>query len=353
MNLTYLNMKRNFRRYSNEYTKKLQKPQKELSFSGAFYAQKGANVFTGSNGFQNRSEKINNQVKTRFSVASGSKIFTSVAICMLVEMGKISFGTKLIDCLNIDFPHFDKEITIHSLLTHTSGVPDYFDEEEMDDYEMLWESKPMYHMRSPKDFLSMFQDQRMQGEVGSPFRYNNAGYIILGLVVEHVAQCSFTDFVEKHIFQKANMKGSGYFEMDRLPTLTAFGYIDEPDGTWKSNMYAIPVKGGPDGGAYVTVEDMEKFWKALISYELLSEEMTHMLFKPRVVVAAEDNIYYGYAGYMEVNDNREVIKYIQMGYDPGVNYRAVYDLKSDMLIVVCSNKSEGAYELLKEIENIL
>lgn len=333
--------------------KKLQKLQEELLFSGAFYAQKGEEILTGNSGFQNRSERINNQVNTRFSIASGSKIFTSVAICMLVEKGKISFETKLLDCLDIDLPYFDKGITIHHLLIHTSGVPDYFDEEEMNDYEALWESKPNYQMRSTKDFLPLFQDERMKANVGSSFQYNNSGYILLGLVVEHIAQCSFTDFVEKHIFQKVGMQNSGYFEMDHLPRHTAFGYIEQPDGIWKTNMYSIPIKGGPDGGAYVTVEDMAQFWKSLMSHELLSEETTRILLKQKVVVVAEDNIYYGYAGYMEVNDHKEVVKYIQMGYDPGVNYRAVYAPKSDMLIIVCSNESEGAYELLKELESIL
>lgn len=325
----------------------------EHSFSGAFYAQKGGKVFTGSYGLQNRSEGISNRVETRFPIASGSKIFTTVAICMLVDMGKITFKSKLTDCVDIKFPFFDKDITIHHLLTHTSGVPDYFDEEEMDDYEVLWESKPMYHMRSPKDFLPMFQNERMKAEVGNSFRYNNSGYILLGLVVEHFSECSFTDFVEKHIFLKAGMRDSGYFEMDRLPKHTAYGYIDQPDGNWKTNVYSVPVKGGADGGAYVTVEDMAKFWKALFSYELLSEEITKMLLTPHEVVDAGENIYYGYAGFMEVNNHQEVVKYIQMGYDPGVNYRAICDPKSDMLIVVCSNESEGAYELLKEMESIL
>jgi len=332
---------------------KLQKVLAEISFSGAFYAQKNEEVLIGSNGFQNRSEEINNRVETKFPIASGSKIFTSVAICMLVEMGKITFKSKLTDCVDIEFPFFDQDITIHHLLTHTSGVPDYFDEEEMDDYEVLWESMPMYQMRSPKDFLPMFQNGRMKAEVGNSFRYNNSGYILLGLVVEHIAKCSFTDFVEKHIFHKVGMSDSGYFEMDRLPKHTAFGYIDLPDGTWKTNVYSVPVKGGADGGAYVTVGDMAKFWKALLGFELLSEDMTHMLLSPREVVDVEDDIYYGYAGFMEVNSHQEVIKYIQMGYDPGVNYRAVYEPKSDILIIVCSNQSEGAYELLKEIESIL
>ncbi|WP_249870058.1 serine hydrolase domain-containing protein [Oceanobacillus saliphilus] len=331
----------------------LKEKQKELFFSGAFYATKDNEILQGSNGFANRSEKIDNQLNTRFAIASGCKIFTAVAICMLVEAGKISFKSRLKNCIDIEFPYFDKDITLHHLLTHTSGVHDYFNEEIMDDFELLWKSRPMYHVRSPRDFLPMFQHERMQANINSSFQYNNAGYILLGLIVEHVANCNFTEFVEEHIFHKAGMRSSGYFEIDRLPERTALGYIEDLDGTWKTNIYSLPVKGGPDGGAYVSVEDMFRFWQALSNHQLLSKKMTQSLLKPREVVVAEDNIYYGYCGYMELDDDKRVVKYIQMGYDPGVNFRAVYYPGRKTIIVVCSNQSEGAYELLKEIENIL
>ncbi|WP_339254694.1 serine hydrolase [Sporosarcina sp. FSL W8-0480] len=331
----------------------LEKVQTELLFSGAFYAQKGNEILKGSSGFANRSEKIANLVNTRFAIASGCKIFTSVAICMLAESGEISFDTKLKDCLDTEFPHFDNDITIHHLLTHTSGVPDYFNEEIMDDFETLWKSRPMYHIRSPKDFLPMFQYEKMQDHPGSPFQYNNTGYILLGLIVEHVTKSSFTGFVEEHIFRKAGMTNVGYFEMDRLPERTALGYIEVPEGTWKSNIYSLPAKGGPDGGAFVTVEDMGRFWQALTNHELLSKDMTQLLLNPREVVDEEDNIYYGYCGFMELDDSKKVVKYIQMGYDPGVNFRSVYYPETKTTIIVCSNESEGAYELLKEIENTL
>src|SRR5699024_1441931 len=126
----------------------LKEKQKELLFSGAYYAESINEVLTGSNGFANRSEEITNKVNTKFSIASGSKIFTAVAVCMLVEEGKISFDSKLKDCLDVEFPYFDGGITIHHLLTHTSGVQDYFNEDIMDDFELLWRTRPMYHVRS-------------------------------------------------------------------------------------------------------------------------------------------------------------------------------------------------------------
>ncbi|MFC4025492.1 serine hydrolase domain-containing protein [Oceanobacillus longus] len=329
----------------------LAKKQQELQFSGSIHIRKsGEKILSDSFGYAIHSEKIANQPHTRFSIASGSKIFTSVAICKLVEEGKITFDTKIINCLDIDFPYFDEGITIHHLLTHTSGVPDYFDEDEMDDYEELWETLPSYRVRCAKDFLPMFQYEKMQAETGNTFKYNNTGYIILGLVIEHNSGMNFVDYIEKKIFHTAGMTDSGYFSMDQLPESVSIGYMEQPDGTWKSNIFSLPAKGGPDGGAYVTATDMGIFWEALTSGRLLSEEMTSILLTPQENVV--EDIFYGYGGYMESNE-QGVVKYNQMGYDPGVNYRSVHYPNQNLTIVVCSNKSEGAYEMLKEVERLI
>jgi CubicO group peptidase (beta-lactamase class C family) len=92
---------------------------------------------------------------TRYGIASGCKLFTAIAICQLVEERKLSFDSKLKECLDLQFPNFDEEITIHHLLTHTSGIPDYFDEEVMDDLKSCG-LKPMYRIRS-LGFLACFK----------------------------------------------------------------------------------------------------------------------------------------------------------------------------------------------------
>ncbi|QUW23585.1 serine hydrolase [Sporosarcina sp. Marseille-Q4063] len=328
----------------------IDKIQVDIGFSGTFYAKSKENILTGSYGFANRSEKIKNQTNTRYAIASGCKIFTSVAICQLVEDGNITFNTKVKECLDINFPYFDEEVTIHHLLTHTSGIPDYFDEDEMGDYEELWVSTPMYHIRKLKDFLPLFQNMKMKADVGGSFHYNNSAYIVLGLIVEQVSDLEFGDYIEKYIFQKIGMTESGYFEMDELPEGVALGYIEKPDGSWKTNIYSLPVKSASDGGAYVTANDMIVFWDALTTHQLLTKEMTRTLLTPRTEVV--EDIYYGYGGYMETNQN-SVVKYILMGYDPGVNFRAVHYPETQLTIVVCSNESDGAYEMIKGIEKVI
>lgn len=199
----------------------------------------------------------------------------------------------------------------------------------------------------------MFQHMEMQNDLNSSFQYNNTGYILLGLVVESLTKMSFTEYVETFIFKKTSMHHSGYFEMDRLPENTAPGYIELSGGFWKSNIYSLPVKGGADGGAYVTASDRALFWKALFDGFLLSDKILEMFLKPRVIVDEEDRIFYGYCGYMELDENNQTVKYIQMGYDPGVNFREVYYPASQKIITVCSNHEEGAYELLGEIEVLI
>ncbi|MFD2657024.1 serine hydrolase domain-containing protein [Gracilibacillus thailandensis] len=330
--------------------KRIKAAMEKIDFSGTVIVQNPNNIVVEkSYGFANRSEYLENKVDTRFGIASGCKLFTSIAICQLVERGKLSFETKLQNCLDISLPHFDSSISIHHLLTHTSGIPDYFDEEVMDDFEVLWIKYPMYTIRRLEDFLPLFQQNAMKLQVGERFHYNNAGYILLGLIVEQASNLSFSDYIQEHIFNKAGMDQSGYFEFDALPQNTALGYMDFSDGSWKTNIYSLPVKGGSDGGAYTTVKDMIKLWDALIRNQLLSVEYTKKLFTP-YVKTDEQNSYYGYGVWIE-KKHANINKYHVMGYDPGVSFHSAYYPENNYKVVVCSNKSEGAYDIMKEIEN--
>ncbi|WP_339217206.1 serine hydrolase domain-containing protein [Ornithinibacillus sp. FSL M8-0202] len=323
----------------------------EVGFSGAILVRKNGEVIHESAyGYANRSDQLINTVHTRFGIASGCKLFTAISIGILVDEGKITFDTRLSDCLDIPFSNFSDEITIHHLLSHTSGIPDYFDESVMDDFEELWKTRPMYSMRELKDFLPMFQHRDMMFQPGSQFHYNNAGFIVLGLVIEQLAGMSFTDFVEQKVFARAGMKDSGYFSLDQLPANTAVGYIDDvAAGTWKSNMYSIPIKGGADGGAFITVHDMVRLFDALFSKKLLTKSTTERLVS--VQAEGEDDEFYGYGIWMDKQAD-EITKYHVMGYDPGVSFHAaVY--ANGVEVVIASNKSEGAYSIMVAIEELL
>lgn len=332
-------------------TEQIAKIQSSNHFSGTVFVKDGERILADvSYGYANRSEQLKNQTTSRYGIASGCKLFTSIAICQLVEEGKLSFDTTIGECLDLDFPYLDEKITIHHLLTHTTGMPDYFDEEVMDDFEELWVKNPMYHLRRLSDFLPLFQNEHMKSPKVGRFHYNNAGYILLGLIVEQVSGLVFTDYVEERIFKEVGMLESGYFAFDALPQGTALGYIDNSDGTWKTNIYSLPVKGGSDGGAYVTAKDMVRLWEALMNHRLLNKVLTNQLLTAHTQV--DEDSFYGYGIWIKKNE-KGVFKYHVMGYDPGVSFHSAYFPNSSQIVVVCSNKSTGASDIMNGIEEEL
>lgn len=145
------------------------------------------------------------------------------------------------------------------------------------------------------------------------------------------------------------MYNSGYFSLDALPKNTAYGYIEnELDGSWKANIYSIPIVGGPDGGAFVTAPDMIKFWKGFFEFRLLSNDYIQKLTTDYIY--AEDDDYYGYGIWINKKNN-EVFKYHLMGGDPGVSFRSSVYPQYDIQSVVIGNKEYGGYVITKEIEN--
>lgn len=310
-------------------------------------------VFEQAYGSAIRSESVPNRNDTRFQIASGCKIFTSVAVCQLIERGVVSPSTLLTDCLDVPFPQFDPRITVQHLLTHTSGIPDYFDEGVMDDYEALWLQRPMYTIRTPADFLPLFQDQPMQTAPGSTFAYNNAGFIVLGLLIEQYTGTSFTDYITKHIFEVCGMHDSGYFAANQLPERTALSYIENTDGTWRSNIYAVPIIGGADGGAYTTAADMAHFWAALLGQRLLSREGTAALLTPHIGTQAQAPwSHYGYGVWIDTTTNG-VRKYFVEGSDPGIAFRSSVYPAHEMTLTLLGNTGRTLWSVYSDLETIV
>ncbi|MCG7407359.1 beta-lactamase family protein [Paenibacillus sp. ACRRX] len=321
------------------------------SFAGSILVHDGEQtVLQQAYGLANRSEQMANQVDTRYGMASGCKIFTAVAICKLVERGLLTFETPLHTCMDISGTSWSQEITIHHLLTHSSGVPDYFDEEYMTDYSELWQTTPMYTILSPRDMLPLFQDQPMKFNPGERFSYNNSGYILLGIIVENVSGMPFHAFVTQHVFEACGMRDSGYYRLDQLPERTATGYMLDKEGAWRTNMYSIPIMSLPDGGAFTTTADMDIFWTSLVNNRLLTEEITRTMLTP--FVKSSEYVSYGYGVWINTVDN-EVIKYYVMGCDPGVGLISSLYMKTKARVHVLSNLTNGASKLGHRINELL
>ncbi len=331
--------------------RKLDKLAETDSLSGVVTVhQRGERLFARAEGLANRSDSIPNRIDTRFQIASGCKIFTAVAICQLVERGALTFEAPLADCLSIEFPRFDGRVTVHHLLTHTSGIPDYFEEVAGADYEDLWKRQPMYRIKTPCDFLPLFQGEKMKSAAGERFGYNNAAYIVLGLVVEEQSRKQFVDYIQDRIFAPAGMADSGYFRSDQLPDRTALAYIEEgADGAWRTNIYSVPIIGGPDGGAYVTAPDMVRFWHALYTGRLLSRSMTETLLHPHVDATGDCRAtQYGYGVWMRQGTGGSPIHYVE-GWDPGVAFLSASYPENDLVVTVACNAQRSVWRIFDAI----
>jgi CubicO group peptidase (beta-lactamase class C family) len=323
-------------------------------FSGVVYLSREDEVlFEHASGPAIRPESIPNRVDTRFQTASGCKIFTAVAICRLVEAGRLSFDTPLKDCVAESFPNYAPNITIAHLLTHTSGITSYFEEDVDPDYEAIWKDRPMYRIRNPRDFLPIFQNKQMKFAPGERFDYNDGGYILLGVAIESVTGKSFRACIEENVFGPAEMGDSGYFPTDQLPDRTAYAYIKNPDGTWRTNFFAVPIIGAPDGGAYTTAPDMVRFWRALVGNRLLDKRTTDLLLEPRVATTWKPPYtHYGYGIWIDRAADG-VRKFFVEGSDPGVALRSATYPADNVILTMIGNTGRALWPLYREIEKTL
>ncbi len=312
----------------------------------------GELIFESFAGFADMANERSNNKNTRFASASAGKVFVAVGILKLIEEGKISLDDTLSKVLPIDLHQIDPDVTVKQLLTHTSGVPDYFDEEIMSEYEELWADYPNYKVRRNSDLLPLFIDKPMQYPKGTKFRYNNSGFVLLALIIEHNTAMPFDDYMKRVIFEPCGMSSTGYFELDRLPANCANNYIPcEPAGTYRTNIYSVDTKGTGAGGAFITTEDITRFWDALIQHRLLSKEMTEAMLS--IQSQDEEENYYGYGIWIRKDEHSNQSRYYFQGYDPGVSFISEYDPETLTQITLVSNFGDNVWREIQKIRNNL
>ena len=323
------------------------------AFSGVIsICQQGTVLYESAAGYADRSNQIQNTLETRFGIASGTKFFTALAIGKLIEAKKLSFSTKLKDCIALDFPRYSQEITIRHLLTHTSGIPDYYDEEKIADFDNFTLSTPWYELKGPRDYLAAFPDEAMKFKPGERFSYSNGGYILLGVVIEELSGLKYQDFVGQTIFKAIGMNHSGYFALNKLPEKTAMGYVEEAEG-WRTNVFNLPIVGASDGGAFTTVQDIATFWNAFWSYEILPKGLVEIYAQPYVKAETEgEHTYYGHGLWIYEDEGRNREEYIT-GCDAGVSFNSSVNRIKELQVTVISNTTDGAWPILRDIATVL
>lgn len=321
------------------------------NFRGNIYiVQRDKIIYESARGFADLANEISNTPDTRFASASAGKAFVAVGILQLIEQGKIKFDDTLGKLLDIEWNRIDRDITIKQLLTHTSGVPDYFDESIMDEYEELWTDFPNYKIRHNNDLFPLFIHKPMMYPKGERFQYNNTGYVLLASVLEKVSGMYFDQYLKANVFDVCGMESTGYFELDRLPAKCANSYIYcDHTADYRTNIFSVDAKGTGAGGAFITVRDIANFWNGLAAGKLLSKEMvSDMLSKQSGDGTDPEEGFYGYGMWIIDCPGGRDIAYFQ-GCDPGVSFISEYNPNNGLISVLVSNYGDNVWREMRKI----
>jgi len=325
-------------------------------FSGVLSVYQGSElILAQAVGYRNRAERLPNLPNTAFALASGTKLFTALAVCNLLKQGKLNLTDTLGSILPADLGTIDPGITIGQLLTHTSGIGDYIDEDQDTDAQLdhLYRTYPSYLWTSMDYYLQMMTSLPPKFEKGTEVSYSNTGYIMLGLVIEAVSGTSYQQFVTKHIIKALNLTHTGFYSLDALPANTALGYLqDDETGAWKTNMFSVPIIGGSDGGIFSSAADLTVLWNAIVSGELLGEAVTEQLLTPHAVAYAEYDLHYGLGVYVKQGAGKPY--YYTAGYDAGVHVQSAYFPEQQLSVCVLGNVMDfDPYALMANVRAYL
>ena len=283
-------------------------------FSGVALVVKGDRIiFNKAYGMAERGFGAPNKLDTKFNLGSMNKMFTSVAIAQLVQAGKLSYDDTLRKALP-DYPNqqIAEKITIHQLLTHTSGLGDFFKPE-------FFQNREKY--KNPKDYFPIFANDPLRFEPGKGWSYSNAAFIVLGAVVEKVSGQNYFDYVREHIYKPAGMKDTDSYAADEVTPNLAYGYTrfggDDPLGMEprRANYMSLPLKGSPAGGGYSTAPDLLRFAQGLRGHKLLNAEFTEKVTSAKV--DTDFGAKYGYGFFDEAVEGKVVRGH--SGGAPGIN----------------------------------
>lgn len=302
-------------------------------FNGsALVAENGKVIFKKGYGSANIEWNIPNQPDTKFRLGSITKQFTALLIVKLAEEGKIKLDVPITAYLQEYPKETGGKITIHNLLTHSSGIPNYTSVPNF----LKEKARNPY---SPGDFVKTFSNLPLEFKPGEKFAYSNSGYFLLGYIIEKITGKTYEQYLQETIFTPLKMLNSGYDHSDVTIKNRAAGY--EKQGKKIINApyldMSIPYAAG---SLYSTAEDLYIWDQALYTTKLLSEKSIESLFKPYI---KSGGAFYGYGWFVEEADNAEKGKLKIVGHGGGINgfNTIISRVPADKNLIVLLNNTGG------------
>jgi CubicO group peptidase (beta-lactamase class C family) len=315
-------------------------------FSGALLVAKHDTVLLKrAYGEANKEHGVPNSVQTKFLLASIGKMFTSVAVAQLAQRGFVSYDEPISRYLDdYPVPAIAQRITLHHLLTHTSGLSDFFGP-KYDEIKLQ-----LHHLR---DYYPLFAEKPLLSEPGQTCSYSNAGFIVAGMIIERVTGQDFFAYVREQVFEPAGMHNTGYWSIDEVVPGRANGYIRydpfdplNPTPAWTNNVLVWGrTPGSPAGNCYSTVEDLLRFSRALMADRLLNSTFTNLITTGKVPLG---NGTYGYGFHNGLAHGHRYIGHNGGGPNVGVSTNLSIFPDDGYTMVTLSNYSSPVAERFSE-----
>jgi len=289
-------------------------------------------IYSYCYGYASRDYDVKINPDTKFNIMSITKPMTGVAIAKLIECGKINPSDYVSEYIDLKNGIFDK-ITVEQLLTHTSGLGDYFTEKYEEAYVMAY----LKLCEDINDYSEAVELASLYFTPGEKWKYSNLGYHVLGLLIEKAADTSYYSYINENIFVPVDMKNSGFWSYtETVKNRATRYYYNEKYGQWRrvaDNRTLL--RGTPAMGAFSTVDDISKFMFALVHNNILSDSFTNKVITPKPELNSPS---YGYG--FHVNDD----KIDHSGDGGGVGAQLTYYKNTGYILVILSNYSNGAEE---------
>lgn len=293
------------------------------TFSGSvLIAQDGEVLFSDGFGRADREASIPNKPQTKFRLGSITKQFTAAAILLLQEQGKLDVQDAICDYLS-DCPPAWEAITIHHLLTHTSGIPNFTDFPEY--------ASTITTPSPPRETINRFIGKPLVFSSGEDWGYSNSGYILLGLIIEQAAGQPYEVFLQENFFTPLNMTASGY---DHNLTELAVGYLRFEEAPFID--MSLPFSGG---GLYSTVEDLYLWVQAINSEALLTQDSVSEMFSEHAPISGSGGLAYGYGWFIDQSSGHRL--YVHDGSIEGFAAILAHYPDEKVTIILLSNQEKS------------
>jgi CubicO group peptidase (beta-lactamase class C family) len=317
----------------------IDKIAEDTGFSGVVWIDRAGQIeFAKAYGLANRTYRVPNSLDTRFGIASGSKGFTALAVLSLVHDGALELSTTARSLLGKDLPLIADDVTVEHLLTHTSGIGDYLDEEadtEITDYFI----GAAHELTTTEAFLPLLDGHPTKFRAGERFGYCNGGFVVLALLAERASGVGYHDLVRERVLRPAGMTRTDFLRSDELPADAAVGYLPL-DGVDRSNVFHLPVLATGDGGIHTTAADISTFWRAFFAGDIV--DSVEEVVRPRCDVP-EQSRRYGLGFWLHESTDTAML----VGSDAGASFKSTHDPHTGTTCTVLSNTSPGAWPIAR------